>query len=283
MSDLKKEFKSKTIGIIGGGGAMGKWFHNYFSKKGFNVLVSDLKTKMTNKELALNSDIIILSTPMKAAGQVVEEIKDLLGKNKLLMDICSLKEEIVTKMLAETDCEVIGCHPMFGQYTKDLKGQNIVLCSGRGDLYLNFFKSMFEEDRANVVISTPNKHDKFMAIVQGVTHLLTIATGEFLKSEDISPRDILDFSTPVFRVNLGLVGRLFGLDISLYKDLVSRNNMTQEMANRFILSIEKSLKILLDHGDKEKLEFLEGIQDFFGGYSKEGLVETNSIFDHLYK
>ena len=37
------------IGIIGGNGSMGKWFSNFFSNLGHDVIISDLGTKLSNK------------------------------------------------------------------------------------------------------------------------------------------------------------------------------------------------------------------------------------------
>jgi prephenate dehydrogenase len=276
-------FKSRKIGIIGGLGAMGLWFEKYFKKKGFDVYISDLDTETTNKDIALKCDIIILSTPMEAALKVVEEIGEYISDEKLLMDICSLKSSIVKSMMENTSCEVIGCHPMFGQYTSGLNGQNIVLCPARGETYTKFFKKLFEQDGANVSFSDPDKHDKYMAVVQGVTHLITIATGDFLKKEEISAEEILNFATPVFRLNMALMGRLFNLDLSLYRDLVGKNEKTEAMVQSFIHSLSQSLEILIEKDDGKKMDFLKSIKDYIGDYTETALEETNKVFNFLYE
>ena len=277
------DFKTKTIGIIGGLGSMGTWFKNYFTKKNFKVEVSDLHTELTNRESALRNQIIILSTPMEAAESIIEEIGPDIPETSLVMDICSLKKSIMEKMLLNTKCQVLGCHPMFGQYTRDLKKQNMIFCPGRGSDYIEHFTKMFQEDGAEVTISSPEKHDKYMALVQGITHILTIATGEFIKKEKISPEEILNFSTPVFKLNLELVGRLFGLDISLYKDLIGRNPENESMIRTFIGSLEKSLKILTTENENEKMDFLREIKSFMGSYAEDALMETNELFNYMYK
>lgn len=278
-----EEFKNKKIGIIGGLGAMGTWFNRYFTEKGFKVEVSDLETEITNKDIAENSDIIILSTPMGEAGKIVKEVGSFISEDKLIMDLCSLKSDIVESMKKHTKCQVMGCHPMFGQYTKDLNGQNIILCRGRGEDFIAPFKELFEGDHASVTIGDPKEHDKYMALVQGVTHLITIATGEFLKRENIKPEEIKKYSTPVFSINLALIGRLFGLDISLYKDLVGKNKNTEEMVKSFIESTKDSLEILTADNEDLKLDHLKSIKNFMGEYSQSALKETNAVFDFMYK
>lgn len=285
MTQGECEFRSKKIGIIGGCGAMGKWFEKFFSSNGLSVIVSDRSTQLTNIELVKKSDLIILSTPMDVADNVLYEISPYLSKDKILMDIFSLKKDILDKMLAHTKhCEVVGCHPMFGQHTKDLRKQNIIFCKGRGgESCIDFFTSLFESHGAVITLIDPEKHDKYMAIVQGLTHLFTIATGEFMKELDVDIWDIMKFATPVFRLNMGLVGRLFELDLGLYKNLVGMNSETGFLADVFINSFNKSLEVLTHKtSDKEKMEFLEGIKKYMGDYSKEALNETNEVFNFLY-
>ncbi len=283
MLEKNSDFKKKVIGIIGGRGAMGSWFERYFRKKGFRVLVSDVKTELTNVELACKSDIIILSTPMDISPGIAVEIGGYISKDKLLMDFCSLKEEIVNVMLENTDCEVLGCHPVFGQYTKSLNGHNIVFCPGRkGQWYLDNLRKIFEDDNAVVSVISSKKHDEYMAVVQGLTHILTIAAGKFFMDSDIDINEILKFSTPVFRINAALTGRLFGLDLSLYKDLVGKNKKTEEITKRFISSLEKSLEVFTGENNEEKILFLDEIMEFIGNYRFKALSETNSLFSHLY-
>jgi hypothetical protein len=91
MNDLK-------IGIIGGKGAMGRWFQTYFKQDGYPVFISDLDTRLSNAELAVRCDMVILSIPVQTAVSVADEIGPLMKKHQLLLDICSLKEKIVEAM-----------------------------------------------------------------------------------------------------------------------------------------------------------------------------------------
>ena len=50
---------SPVIGIIGGKGRMGRLFADFFKERGLKVLVSDQKTKLSNKDLAAKADITI--------------------------------------------------------------------------------------------------------------------------------------------------------------------------------------------------------------------------------
>lgn len=124
--------KGISIGIIGGTGSMGQWFRKYFSDAGYMVLVSGRKTEITYTDIINECDVVILSVPLGAVIAISGQIGPLLRKDQLLMDLCSLKEAALKNMLDNTEADVIGTHPLFGPFTDSIKGQNVILCPGRG-------------------------------------------------------------------------------------------------------------------------------------------------------
>ncbi len=59
-----------------------------------------------------------------------------------------------------------------------------------------------------------------MGIVQSLRHFATFAFGQFLKRRQISLSRTLEFSSPIYRLELGMVGRLFAQDSSLYSEII---------------------------------------------------------------
>ena len=53
-NDLRLMNKDKDIhiGIVGGHGKMGRWFHRYFEELGYRVSVADLHTEIMAEDLA---------------------------------------------------------------------------------------------------------------------------------------------------------------------------------------------------------------------------------------
>ncbi len=66
--------KSVTIGIIGGTGGMGKLFEKVFLNAGHNVLIAGRSTELTYIELAKQSDVVIISTPLSSVEEICKEI-----------------------------------------------------------------------------------------------------------------------------------------------------------------------------------------------------------------
>ncbi len=270
------------IGIIGGTGNMGQWFEKFFSDSGHTVLISGRKTELTCEELVKKSDIVVLSMPLHASVSLAEKIGPLLGKDQALIDLCSLKETILKVMLEHSSCEVFGTHPLFGPLTESIKGQNVVICPGRGEYWLKWLKKEFIKKDAVVTHMDAAAHDKNMALVQGLTHLLTICMGRTIQKMNIPPDEAVFCSTPVFKTKLDLVGRLFAQDLSLYNDLVGKNRYVKDVLEMFLASFDEAREALLSEKDEDGIKFLENIRNFLGDYCQEGLKESGKILNSLY-
>ena len=173
-----------VIGIIGGNGKMGKSLENLFEKERFNVLISDKDTALTNQELVKKSDIIILSIPLKYYKIVLEEIKDKLTKDKLLMDIGSLKEREVNLMKNYHNGEILATHPLFGP-EKNFYGKenSIVISKINPGIKTEIILKNFEKNKLNIIELSPSEHDRIMAYIHGFYYLMNITYLKILKDE----------------------------------------------------------------------------------------------------
>ena len=271
-----------VIGIIGGTGNMGRWFKDFFLSAGHKVLVSGRKTSLTPSDMAKKSNIIILSMPIHAAIPTCEDIGPLLSHDQLLMDLCSLKEKILEKMLNSTQAQVIGTHPLFGPFTDSIKGQNVIICPGRGTGWLEWIEEEFQSQDAVVRRMDPITHDRNMAVVQGLTHFLTVCMGRTLQKINMAPDQAKSCSTPVFRLNIDLIGRLFSQDPELYASLIGSNRHVKDVMAIFMSAISEAKESLFSDKEGEASAYLNNIRDFFGDFCRESLQESNKILKDLY-
>ena len=272
-----------TIGIIGGSGHMGRWFKDFFSEAGYPVLIAGRKTAMTYAQLARKSDVVMLSVPVGAVDAICREIAPILGSSQLLMDICSLKESVFKSMLAVPSPQVVGTHPLFGPATESLQGQNIIICPGRGTDRLKWLEETFRAGGAVLTRLDPIEHDRSMAVVQGLTHFLTITLGRTLQKLNLPPRDAFKVATPVFRTQLDLIGRLFAQDLELYRDLIRNNPYVEATLKTFLSALDEGRRELIHSDcDASGSDFMENIHAFFKNYCEQGLVESNHFLNALY-
>jgi len=279
----------ERIGIIGGTGQMGRWFQRFFVGLGHSVLIAGRKTELSYRELARQSDVVIFSAPLSAAISIVETIGPEMKKTQALMDICSQKEEIVGRMERCTTAQVLGTHPLFGPSMDSIVGQNVVFCPARGEAWARRFQEMLEENGAVVTEMSPQAHDKQMAVIQGLTHFTTVVMGRTLQKMNLSSESLLPLSTPLFRVQLDFIGRLFGQDLELYADLIGKNPYLKEVAGIWMESIHEGLDILAPPdpvkitADKEaSVAWLEDIRGFFGRFCQEGMEESDRLLNRLF-
>lgn len=230
--------KKIKVGIIGGTKGMGHWFAGMLKKEGCSVFVSGRKTALGINELAKLCDVVVVAVPISATADVIREVGPLLSKDKLLMDLTSLKKEPVKLMLDNSQADVIGCHPLFGPLLKDASGQNVILCPARGKKWIGWLKGVFKKNKMAVLESTPEKHDKMMAIVQALNHLNTITMGMALARTNITLAEINKFSTPIFRTKLDIIRKVFSESPELYVDIITKNPQTGKMLDIY----EKTLK-----------------------------------------
>ncbi|MCK5311649.1 MAG: prephenate dehydrogenase/arogenate dehydrogenase family protein [Desulfobacteraceae bacterium] len=288
-NNLNSDLKSNPIntnckiGIIGGQGVMGKWLANFFKTYGYSVEISDLNTKLSNFKIAENCKIIILSTPIDQAIKISKQIGKNLRSDQVLMDICSQKEDILSAMLEYSNSEVVGTHPMFGPSIASVKNQNIVLCRGRGDNGFLWLKDLFSKAGANVTILNAAEHDKNMAIVQSLTHFISICFAKTLQKMGIHPKDIFNTSTPVFKINSDIIGRLFAQDPDLYATLIGSNKYADQCINLFSESFKETKENLIAGTHDTATKYIAETGDFLGNYKKEAMDRSNKFLNVIFE
>ncbi len=274
------------IGIIGGTGGMGKWFEDFFTSCDAHVTISGRKTGPSFEELAKASDILILSVPMGAAIDLAKSLGPLMSKNQLLTDFCSMKEDICIAMAESGAPLSLGLHPLFGPQTASIKGMNIIFCedaqSKDTSPWANALEKMFVDHGAIITRMDPVEHDKKMALVQGLNHFMTICLAGAMKKLDIKPEDAAIFSTPIFRLKLDIVGRLFAQDTSLYADLIKKNRHVPEVLDTFKQAMFDASSAFTGSDDDAAGVYLDELNDFFDKFSEQGLTESSKVLDFLY-
>jgi prephenate dehydrogenase len=273
--------KLQTVGIIGGKGLMGSFFAKFFKELGFKVLVSDINTKLTNKELAKKSDIVFFSVPINLTEKVIKEVLPLTRADQLLLDCTSLKM-IPMKEMMKSKAQVIGLHPMFRASSLNLKKQKIVMCIGRAKPEtIKIVTSWFTNKGATVVKMTAKEHDKLMSIIQSLLHFHTIVLGHTISRLGIPIKETLKTASPIYKLEMDMIGRIFSQDPLLY-GAISMFNPESKRAIATLLDETKKMAIVVSKKDlsKFKKSFVE-TSNFLGNFKDEAFEEINTLLTHL--
>jgi prephenate dehydrogenase len=271
----------KKAGIIGGTGRMGRLFAGVFRRAGYEVMVSGRSTKITSHDIAKDCDLVIVSVPIRDTVQVIEEIVPLLEKRQLLCDLTSLKAGPVRAML-KSDADVIGLHPMFGPTVTSLKKQTIIACPARAaKSTIHALLDVFRNEGAVCTIADPEEHDRMMAVVQGLTHFFTLSMADSIRRLGIDIDDTKAFTSPVYTIELSLVGRLLSQDPDLYGSILQENPFVPEVLAACRESVASLQKIVLDKDPETFAAYFARNAHHFGDFSAEGMETTDALIEYL--
>lgn len=269
------------VGIVGGTGRMGRFFADIFVRAGYQVAVAGRRTPRSARHLAAECDIVMVSVPIRQTVQVIREIAPLLKEGQLFCDLTSLKTEPVKAML-ESDADVVGLHPMFGPTVSRLLGQTIIATPARcSDDALTRFLGIFENEGARITVTSPQEHDRMMAVVQGLTHFVTLSVAETMRRAGIDPRDTTAFTSPVYQIELGLVGRLLAQDNSLYADILQLNPFVPEILDHCEKSVYTLMRVVASGDPDEFRSLFLSNAGHFGTCAERGMRMTDELIRHM--
>lgn len=271
------------VGIIGGTGKMGRLFSGVFERAGYDVLVAGRRTELAATALAEQCDIVIVSVPIRDTVRVIKEIAPVLSKDQILCDLTSLKSAPVAAML-ESKAQVIGLHPMFGPTVRSLRHQTIIVCPARVESdILESLLSLFKKEGATCTITTPDAHDRMMAVVQGLTHFVTLTVAESIRRLGVDITKTQEFTSPVYQIELSLVGRLLSQDPDLYADILQENPYVPEVLAACRASAD-ALSSIVTAGDPARFRaFFQENTRHFGPYCDAGQEMTDALIECMVK
>jgi len=270
-------------GIIGGTGRMGRLFAGDFERAGADVEVSGRNTSCTAAQIARDSDIIVISVPIHNTAEVIREVAPLLAPTQLICDLTSLKVFPMKEMLL-SQAEVIGLHPMFGPSVQSLQQQTVIVTPGRcRKETLAMLTGILESEGARITLATPEEHDRMMAVVQGLTHFVSLSMAGTMRKIGVTPRETEPFTSPVYQIETGIVGRLLSQDPVLYGDILRMNPYVEEVIGACCAAAEETRDAVLSK-DPQTFERLFTMDSrHLGDYCRTAACLTDFLIESMVK
>ena len=252
------------VGIVGSDGRMGSWMFSHLKESGLEVHGIDKAAPTELGDFTESSDVMVLAIPSSAFPEVTRVIGPRLRKESLLIDIASLKQGPVREMLDHFDGEVIGAHPMFGPSAESFRDRLVYLCPARPGLWTDKVSGFLTSLGARIHIISPDRHDRLMATVQTLRHIMLTSLGLTLRSTGFDISEDLKVAGEWFQQLITMMERQFDQPSELYADLALNNPHSLEVLKTFSLMNEK-LNILMEKGDKKGImELMNMVRDFTG-------------------
>jgi chorismate mutase/prephenate dehydrogenase len=267
--------------IVGGRGQMGRFFADWLSRSDYDVRVLDRDDWPQVDSLTKGIDLCILAMPIDLTAEVAAQIGPQLPPTCVLADITSLKGKPLEAMLRGHRGPVVGLHPLFGPATTTMDKQIVVVVPGREMEQCQWVLDQFTVWGNVLVETSAAEHDEIMGIVQALRHFATFSFGQFLHSRGVAISRTLDLSSPIYRLELAMVGRLFAQDAELYAEIIFATPERLALLKDYIQSLQQNLG-LVERGDKaEFVARFRKVAKWFGPFSEQALRESTFLVEKL--
>ena len=271
----------KHILYVGGEGGMGRLYRKFTDSSGHHTYSLDKGNWYQLEEMAPKLDMVIITVPINVTVDVIKRIAPKLKPNTVIADFTSNKSEPLRAMLAAHSGPVVGLHPMHGPDVPNLSKQLMVFCSGRDSGKADWFKEQCKLWGMRVINAEPEKHDHVMNLVQGLRHFVALLHGSFMKEYDLFPKEMLDYSSPIYRAELMMTGRIFAQDAELYADIVFSNKERRDLLLTFFNHHQTLMEMVKNDDKKGFIKEFEAVTDFFGSFSSQALTESGYLINRL--
>lgn len=266
----------RSVVIVGGNGQLGGLFGRMFKLSGYQVKVLGSQDWDHADEILQDAGLVVVTVPIHLTQGVIEKLGNL-PDDCILCDLTSIKSKPLQSMMTVHNGPVVGLHPMFGPDVPSLAKQVIVYCDGRGEKQYQWLLKQFSIWGASLCNIDASEHDHGMTLIQALRHFTSFAYGLHLSRENPNIDKLLQLSSPIYRLELAMVGRLFGQDPNLYGDIILSSDENIEMIKRFHACFGEALEIL-DRKDKQAfVESFNNVGQWFGEYSQQFMNESQNL------
>ena len=247
---------------------MGQWFTKYFSEKDFEVTGHDSENQVAGKNVIvseslvgaiLKADYVVLCTPTRRTPEIIRLIAKEMKIGTYLIEISSEKGKVVSSLSKmPTKINPICIHPMFGPGTKTIKGKNIISVPIKdAKKELTVAKSLFEG--ANFVTIDAAEHDKKIAVILGLTHLVNLVFANII-SKDEKTQLTEKMSGSTFKVQKVLAESIMTESPELIETIVA-NPEIRRVAEELWKDVGRLLTAVQESKTEEIINYIKECQE----------------------
>ncbi|MDP2557583.1 bifunctional chorismate mutase/prephenate dehydrogenase [Photobacterium damselae subsp. piscicida] len=266
----------RPIVVVGGYGQLGGLFCRLFELSGYQVRKLGSQDWDWADELLSDAGMVVVTVPINLTVDVISQL-NALPDDCILADLTSIKSEPLQAMLEVHSGPVLGLHPMFGPDISSLAKQVIVYCDGRNPEEYQWLLEQFQIWGASLNRISAIEHDQGMTLIQALRHFTSFVYGVHLAEEDPNLDQLLSLSSPIYRLELAMVGRLFAQDAELYADIIMSSPQNLAMIQRFHQRFGEAIAML---ENKDKAMFTQAftqVDNWFGDYAEHFLLESQGL------
>lgn len=240
------------IGVIGLGLIGGSIFKALSNRYDIIGVSSSVEEKNVSKdyETLKDCDLVFVCTPMSATLEILDKLENILPSTTIVTDVCSLKGFVSKKKYSY---KFIPSHPMAGtensgwgsSFPELFKGAKWVITPIDGIIETSqeILESVIKSLGAEVIITTPEEHDKAVALISHMPMIVAQALCENIKDNPLAQ----ELAASGFRDTT----RLALSNTRMAADMVELNN---ENIKDALEKLSNSWQVLLEDNYLTKVE-----------------------------
>ncbi|WHP79699.1 bifunctional chorismate mutase/prephenate dehydrogenase [Edwardsiella anguillarum] len=286
LSENDKGFKAlnpalRPVVIVGGAGQMGRLFARMLRLSGYSVRILETQDWPRAEALCADAGMVMISVPIHLTEAAIARLPPL-PADCLLVDLASVKGGPMRAMLAAHSGPVVGLHPMFGPDVGSFAKQVIVYCDGRQPQAYQWLLEQLQVWGARLHRISAVQHDQNMAFIQALRHFATFAYGLHLAEENVSMEQLLALSSPIYRLELMMVGRLFAQDAQLYADIIMASPDNLALIKRYYQRFGEAIRLLDGQNKEAFIETFQHIARWFGDDAQRFQDESRALLSQAH-
>lgn len=245
------------IGVVGLGLIGGSIFKALRGKYDVIGVSSSIKEEniSSDYEILRDCDLVFVCTPMSATLEVLYKLETILRPETIVTDVCSLKGFVSKK---EYSYKFIPSHPMAGtehsgwdnSFPELFEGAKWVITPLGGKIIdeQDTLEKVIESMGAKVIITTPEEHDKAVALISHMPMVVAQALCENIKDSKLAQ----ELASSGFRDTT----RLALSNLQMANDMVTMNGENiSDAINSLQTSLQKLMSDVYPQMAKEIKEF----------------------------
>jgi len=220
---------------------------------------------LTPEKAVKGADLVVFATPVSTIPGLIRSLADLIDPGAVVTDVGSVKDAVVkaASVLRSQGISFIGGHPIAGTERSGassadpglFKKKTVILTPAYGkSSAMRKVRRMWESLGARVVLMEPLRHDRIMALMSHVPHLLSYAFTDAIGRGLARDKDLLQFAGGSFRD----FTRIAGSSPEMWESIFIMNRKEIE---RTMKDLNKSLDTLtksIYRGDRKAIIKLLG-------------------------
>jgi len=243
---------NKTALIIGGNGKMGQWFAQFLASQDFDVFIHDTEPLPDQhnfvkdfRAIELNHDYIILATPIQTSADILKELSAL-KPSGIVLDISSIKSplRLPLRQLADSGTRVVSIHPMFGPNIQLMSGKHVIFMDMGNEEAVNQVKQLFQPTMAERIDMKFEDHDRLIAYVLGLSHVLNIAFLTVLSESGEAAELLSKLSSTTFDAQMSIADNVARENPHLYFEIQKLNHYSPTTLNALSDAIQRIIQMV---------------------------------------